>query len=298
MDDKKLRYYSRGKEKLQMPSTCKPRKTRASSSLLLDSAQTFKLMRPSTTSTELSLILVGSLVSSLIKLGIWRFLVHGVAILRRKKQLSKPQPAFKGSSYKKLYKDNALYLEWAPDNVLCPSLTTESNGKNSAAVGKHDVKRVMWKEYPGWMILILIELRTVLDVHQLSVHLCHVKQDELQKKDEKGSKKIIVKNVAFEATKRNLRQPLSTYGEIKSLRFPNRLGKYRGFAFVEFVAEQEAEKTIQELASTHLYGRHIVLERAKEDESLEGLRARIAAQLTDDQSVISMKRRQNEMSED
>ncbi|KAK9929376.1 hypothetical protein M0R45_026478 [Rubus argutus] len=54
--------------------------------------------------------------------------------------------------------DNPLYLEWAPDNGLSPSLTTETNGNNNAAVGKHDVKRVMWKEYPAWMILILIEL--------------------------------------------------------------------------------------------------------------------------------------------
>ncbi|KAK9929375.1 hypothetical protein M0R45_026477 [Rubus argutus] len=74
---------------------------------------------------------------------------------------------------------------------------------------------------------------------------------------------------ALEATKKDLRHPFSTFDEIKGLRFPNRLGRHRGFAFFEFVAEQEAKNAIQELSSTHLYGRHLVLERAKEYESLE-----------------------------
>lgn len=55
---------------------------------------------------------------------------------------------------------------------------------------------------------------TVLDGHQPSLHLCHAKQDKLPKKDVKGSKKIIVKNVAFEATKKDLQQPFSAYGEV------------------------------------------------------------------------------------
>ncbi|KAJ0048231.1 hypothetical protein Pint_16350 [Pistacia integerrima] len=56
----------------------------------------------------------------------------------------------------------------------------------------------------------------------------------------------------------------------------------RGFAFVEFVTKQEAQNALQALSSTHLYGRHLVLERAKEGESLEELRARTAAQFTDE----------------
>ncbi|KAK2983305.1 hypothetical protein RJ640_011628 [Escallonia rubra] len=72
--------------------------------------------------------------------------------------------------------------------------------------------------------------------------------------------------------------------EIKSLRLPMRFGNHRGFAFVEYVTKQEAQNALEALSSTHFYGRHLVLERAKEGESLEELRARTAAQFTDEQS--------------
>ncbi|XP_050368139.1 multiple RNA-binding domain-containing protein 1 [Argentina anserina] len=134
---------------------------------------------------------------------------------------------------------------------------------------------------------------TILDGHQLILQHCHAKQDDVLKKvvKDKSSTKLLVKNVAFEATRKELRQLFSTYGEIKSLRLPNRLGQHRGFAFVEFATKQEAENAIQALASTHLYGRHLVLERAKEGETLEDLRARVAAQFTDDQNTVSRKRK-------
>ncbi|KAJ0076740.1 hypothetical protein Patl1_36431 [Pistacia atlantica] len=76
--------------------------------------------------------------------------------------------------------------------------------------------------------------------------------------------------------------------KIKSLRLPIKFGNHRGFAFVEFVTKQEAQNALQALSSTHLYGRHLVLERAKEGESLEELQARTAAQFTNE---ISCSRR-------
>ncbi|KAG0501946.1 hypothetical protein HPP92_002018 [Vanilla planifolia] len=70
--------------------------------------------------------------------------------------------------------------------------------------------------------------------------------------------------------------------DIKSLRLPMKLGGHRGFAFVEYVTKQEAQNALQALSSTHLYGRHLVLEQAKAGESLEELRARTAAQFVDE----------------
>ncbi|KAF3947907.1 hypothetical protein CMV_026029 [Castanea mollissima] len=101
---------------------------------------------------------------------------------------------------------------------------------------------------------------TVLDGHALILQFCHAKKDEqmLKKVDEdKSSSKLLVRNVAFEATEKDLRQLFSPFGQIKSLRLPK---------------------------NTRLYGRHLVLERAKEGESLEELRARTAAQFTEDQN--------------
>ncbi|KAI3925857.1 hypothetical protein MKW92_019338 [Papaver armeniacum] len=128
---------------------------------------------------------------------------------------------------------------------------------------------------------------TILDGHALILQHCHAKSDEqvLRRVDkDKSSTKLIVRNVAFEATEKDLRQLFSPFGQVKSLRLPMKLGNHRGFAFVEFVTKQEAQNALQQLSSVHLYGRHLVLERAKEGETLEDLRAKTAAQFTDEQN--------------
>jgi len=48
--------------------------------------------------------------------------------------------------------------------------------------------------------------------------------------------------------------------QIRSLRLPMKLGNHRGFAFVKYVTQQEAQNALTALSSTHLYGRHLVSE--------------------------------------
>lgn len=48
--------------------------------------------------------------------------------------------------------------------------------------------------------------------------------------------------------------------QVKSLRLPMKFGSHRGFAFVEYVTQQEAQNALKALSSTHLYGRHLVSE--------------------------------------
>lgn len=125
---------------------------------------------------------------------------------------------------------------------------------------------------------------TVLDGHALILQLCHAKKDQTAARkleNDRSSTKLIVRNVAFEATEKDLRQLFSPFGQIKSLRLPMRFGNHRGFAFVEYATKQEAKAALEALSNTHLYGRHLVLERAKEGESLEELRARTAAQFSE-----------------
>ncbi|GKE24941.1 multiple RNA-binding domain-containing protein 1 isoform X1, partial [Tanacetum coccineum] len=143
---------------------------------------------------------------------------------------------------------------------------------------------------------------TVLDGHALMLQCCHPKNNERVKDkvgDDQSSTKLIVRNVAFEATEKELRQLFGTFGQIKSLRLPvGTTGKHRGFAFVEFVTKQETKNALQALSSSHLYGRHLVLERAKEGETLEELRARTSAKFVDESTgfqnptKISRKRKQ------
>lgn len=93
--------------------------------------------------------------------------------------------------------------------------------------------------------------------------------------------KLIIRNVPFEATKKELRELFTPFGQIKSLRIPKKFDNtHRGFAFIDFLTKQEAANAYESLHATHLYGRHLVLEWAKEeDESIEGMRKRSEEQL-------------------
>ncbi|KAH7293538.1 hypothetical protein KP509_28G030000 [Ceratopteris richardii] len=137
---------------------------------------------------------------------------------------------------------------------------------------------------------------TILEGHALVLQLSHTKASEAVSthvvENKENFTKLLVRNVAFEATKKDLQQLFSPFGQIKSLRLPKKYGgNHRGFAFVEFFTKQEAANAYKALASTHLYGRHLVIEKAKENESLEELRARVAMQYADenDQSIENGK---------
>ncbi len=71
------------------------------------------------------------------------------------------------------------------------------------------------------------------------------------------------------------------FGELKSVRLPKKSigsGSHRGFAFIEFLTKQDAKRAFESLsASTHLYGRRLVLEWAAEEETVEDVRRRTAS---------------------
>ncbi|KIL64369.1 hypothetical protein M378DRAFT_595167 [Amanita muscaria Koide BX008] len=120
----------------------------------------------------------------------------------------------------------------------------------------------------------------VLDGHALHVKFAGrgAEQDEKGKDGRAISKsktaKIIIKNVPFEATKKDIRDLFGSYGHIKSVRLPKKFdSRTRGFAFVEFVSRHEAENAYAALRHTHLLGRHLVLEWAEEaEQDLDALR--------------------------
>jgi len=73
--------------------------------------------------------------------------------------------------------------------------------------------------------------------------------------------KLLVKNVAFQANVKELRELFAFFGALKSVRMPKKHdGAHRGFAFVAFAQAHEAQEAKQRLASTHLYGRHLVID--------------------------------------
>ena len=90
--------------------------------------------------------------------------------------------------------------------------------------------------------------------------------------------KIVVRNVAFEATKRDVQKLFNPFGTLKSCRLPKKFdGSHRGFAFVELSTKREASAALEALAGTHLYGRRLTIERAAESDDVETIREKTAA---------------------
>lgn len=114
----------------------------------------------------------------------------------------------------------------------------------------------------------------VLDGHTLSVSLARRGRDadDDAPVQRAPSAKMLVKNVPFEATKKDIRELFGAHGQLKSVRVPKQVhGRTRGFAFVEFVSRREAENAMAALRHTHLLGRHLVLEWAGDAEGTAGV---------------------------
>lgn len=78
-----------------------------------------------------------------------------------------------------------------------------------------------------------------------------------------ASTKLLVRNLAFEATVKDVRALFAGFGTLRSVRLPKKFdGSHRGFGFVDFLTRQEAATAKAALAATHLYGRHLVVEWA------------------------------------
>lgn len=81
-----------------------------------------------------------------------------------------------------------------------------------------------------------------------------------EKKKEKSTNKICIKNVPFQASEDDIRKLIESQTKIKNIRMPKkRDGNKRGFCFVE-VDDKETVKFVCEYfgKSTHLYGRSLV----------------------------------------
>ena len=82
----------------------------------------------------------------------------------------------------------------------------------------------------------------------------------------KKSSKLLVRNVPFQANKKELLMLFGSFGQLKKVRLPRKAdGNHRGFAFVDYVSSKEAGEAMKSLSRTHLYGRHLVTEWAEDE---------------------------------
>ncbi|XP_023701219.1 probable RNA-binding protein 19 [Paramormyrops kingsleyae] len=132
----------------------------------------------------------------------------------------------------------------------------------------------------------------MVDEHQLELKLSErvnrsvpPSSQKKQAAKKQTSSKILVRNIPFQATAKELRELFGTFGELKTVRLPKKMsgtGSHRGFGFVDFLTKQDAKKAFTTLChSTHLYGRRLVLEWADTEETLEALRRKTAQHFHD-----------------
>jgi multiple RNA-binding domain-containing protein 1 len=133
-----------------------------------------------------------------------------------------------------------------------------------------------------------------LDEHKLLIKASHKGNDaaEERRKEDRDKKisgkrtKIIIKNLPFEASKKDIRTLFGTYGQLRSVRVPKKFDhSARGFAFADFITAREAENALGALKDTHLLGRRLVLEFAAEDtvdaeEEIERMQKKVGSQVS------------------
>lgn len=133
----------------------------------------------------------------------------------------------------------------------------------------------------------------VLDGHTLGVKASHKghdageerRREDLAKKVAAQRTKIIVKNLPFQATKKDIRTLFGTYGQLRSVRVPKKADHTaRGFAFADFVTPREAENALNALKDTHLLGRRLVLDFAEAEavdaeEEIEKMQRKVGGQV-------------------
>ncbi|KAJ3195183.1 hypothetical protein HK101_000893 [Irineochytrium annulatum] len=139
-----------------------------------------------------------------------------------------------------------------------------------------------------------------LDKHQLQLKFSNAAMKTItssRKREEEDVKvkgtKLVVRNIPFEATKKDIQKLYSSFGQVKSVRLPKKAdGTHRGFCFVDFLTKQEAVAAFKSLGSTHLYGRHLVMEWAEDDADVEAMRAKTAKSFyKGDEGLQASKRR-------
>jgi multiple RNA-binding domain-containing protein 1 len=133
----------------------------------------------------------------------------------------------------------------------------------------------------------------ILEGHKLDVRLSQRVLDAGQerRKDDQAKAmaaqktKVVVKNVPFETSKKEIRALLGAYGQLRSVRVPKKFdSSSRGFVFAEFTTPLEAANAISALKNTHLLGRRLHLEYATEEsldaeEEIERMQKKVGSQV-------------------
>ncbi|XP_028400283.1 probable RNA-binding protein 19 isoform X2 [Dendronephthya gigantea] len=179
------------------------------------------------------------------------------------------------------------------------TIAKKKDSRNKGAILSMGYGFVEYKTKKSAMNAIKTLQNYELDGHNLELKMSNKKQTkEIAKRKtssvaKQKSSKILVRNVPFEATQKELRELFGTFGELKTVRLPKKLsgtGPHRGFAFIDFLTKQDAKRAFKSLCtSTHLYGRRLVLEWADDSESIDELRKKTADYFHEPKKKVKVK---------
>jgi multiple RNA-binding domain-containing protein 1 len=133
----------------------------------------------------------------------------------------------------------------------------------------------------------------VVDDHMLQLKLSKRDKDEVEKKkrieklkrkqkedesfvdnEDVASNKLLIKNLAFEANKKDIKALFKEVGQIKKVRLPKKPNSHthRGFGFIEFVTVDDAKNAFETMQHSHLYGRKLVIQWAKKTDEINDVK--------------------------
>ena len=133
----------------------------------------------------------------------------------------------------------------------------------------------------------------ILDGHKLQIRASHKGLDAAEERRRADAEnkaagkktKVVIKNLPFESSKKDVRALFGAYGQLRSVRVPKKMDRAaRGFAFADFTTPKEAESAMEALKDTHLLGRRLVLDFADEDPEdaeaeIEKMQQKVGAQV-------------------
>lgn len=161
------------------------------------------------------------------------------------------------------------------DGFLSARVKTKADPKNASQVLSMGFGFLEFKSKEQAQAALVAMDGYNLDNHELLIRASHKGVDaaEERRREDNAKKlagrrtKVIIKNLPFEASKKDVRSLFGAYGQLRSVRVPKKFdSSTRGFAFAEFVTAREAENAMDALKDTHLLGRRLVIDFAAEDE--------------------------------
>ncbi|VDM63460.1 unnamed protein product [Angiostrongylus costaricensis] len=146
----------------------------------------------------------------------------------------------------------------------------------------------------------------LLDGHCLELKISHRElndKDALKRKlvaalEQGDCTKLLIRNIPFQASIKEIESLFSSFGEVKSIRIPKKIGnrnQHRGFGFVDFISIGEAKRAFEALVhSTHIYGRRLVLEWAKQDDTVQEIREKTAEKFSGNRAALRKQKKRIE----